>query len=110
MITFIAQLTVGIIFNDGYPVTVCKLDQFLAPLQAESGTARVLEVRKHVNKLWPDTKRGLQLIHDHAILVCSDRDVLSAIGIPSLQRSQIRRRFDHDVIAAVKEQPSNKIQ
>src|SRR6266508_270868 len=110
MLTLITQLTIWIVFNDRNPIAICQFDQFVASLQAERRATRVLEVRHDIDELRSDAKRGFQFIYDHPILIRTDRDVLRAIGIPSLQCTQISWRFHDDVVAAVDKQPSNKIQ
>src|SRR6266487_2116165 len=110
MVTLIAQLTVWIIFNNRNPIAIGQLDQFVASLQTESRAARVLEIRENINELRSDAKRGFQFIHNHTILICTDGDVLRAIGVPGLQCTQIGWRFHYDVVAAVDEQPPDEIQ
>src|SRR6185369_13760327 len=110
MVTVIPQLAVGIVLNDRHAIPVRQFNQFLPSFETEGRATWVLEVREDINELWPDSQRGFQLIYDHAILIRTDRDVLRAVGVPGLQRTQIGRRFDHNIIAAVEEQPSNKIQ
>src|SRR6185503_14704712 len=56
MLTVIAQLTVGIIFDDRHPVFIRQFNEFLAPFEAEGRTAWVLKVWEDVNEFWSDAK------------------------------------------------------
>ncbi len=110
MLTFIAQLPVGIILHDRHTVLVRQFHQLLAAFEAEGRASRVLKVREHVDKFRSNSKRGFQFIHDHAVLVRAYRDILRAIRIPRLQRTKICGRFHHNVITAIQKQTSDKIQ
>ncbi len=110
MVALVAQLAVGIVLDDRHAVPVSQFHQPHAPLQAEGGPARVLEIGQNVNELRSDTQRFFKLVHDHPVFVGRYRDILCAIGIPGLKRSQVGGQFDHDVVTLIDEQPSEQIE
>ncbi len=94
----------------GNVIYLSTFSKLLAAAQAEGEAARVLEVRQDVDKLGADAESGFELVDHHAVFIATDCDVLGAVGIPGLEGAEISGGFDDDVVAAVDEQPSDKIE
>ncbi len=46
---------------------------------------RILKIGQNVHELRSDAECGFEFVHDHAVLISADRDVLCTIRIPGLQ-------------------------
>src|SRR5687768_16355759 len=110
VVTLITQLTIGIILNDRHTIFIGQVDQLLAAFEAEGRAARVLKIWKGINEFRSDAKRFFQFVHDHTVLIRADGDVLRSVGIPRLHRTKIGGRFHHNIIAAINEKSSDKVQ
>jgi hypothetical protein len=98
---FVAKLSVGIVLDDGHTIFIRKFNQLLAAFKTQSGTGGILEVGKDIDEFRTDAQCFFQLIHNHAIFIRRNGDVLSSVGIPGLQCTEVSGRFQGDVIAAV---------
>ncbi len=78
MLAFIAKLVVGVVFDDGNPVTVSQINQLLTAFKRERYGGGILEVGEYVDNLGPVRS------------ACSRRPC--ACRARQLQRLRIRRR------------------
>ncbi len=79
MLAFIAKLVVGVVFDDGNPVTVSQITSCLRRSSVERYAGGILEVGEYVDKLWSGCAAPVQ----GRPCACSARQ---------LQRLRIRRR------------------
>ena len=110
MVALVTQLAVRIVFDDRHAIPVSQFHQSHAAFQAEGGAARVLKIGQDIDEFRSDAQRFFKLIHDHPVFVGRDGNVLRAVGIPGLKRSQVGGRFDHDMVTLIDEQPSEQIE
>ena len=107
-----AQVAVGVVLDGGHAVLVDDLHELLAALQRPGAAGGVLEVGDDIDEL--DVRRGredlVQLFHDHAVLIGGDGDEVGLILLEGVDRAEIARALEHDVVARVEEELAQEVQ
>ena len=112
VLTFKAELAIGVILNDGDLVLIDDVHELLAALERPGAAGRVLEVGDDVDHL-DVLGRGehfLKLFHDHAVAVGGDGDKVRLAGLESVQGAEVGRALNDDDIALVAENTCRVIQ
>ena len=106
-----AQLAVGVVLNDRGARGLEYLCRALAHRLGVGQARRVLEVRYHIDELRVVLlERLLQLVAVDAVLVQADGDYLRVVQMEGLQRGQVARLLDGDLVARVYQRRRDHVQ
>ena len=73
----------------------------------------ILKIRNEIEKLRKrigSFEDALERFRDEPVLVGIDRQIAALIGVEGLNRAEIRRIFEHDVIAGIEEDFTDQIE
>ncbi len=110
VLPLVAELSVGVVLDDGRAVVVGELDEAPAPLEAQGDTRGVLEVREDVEELRPAAQLGLEPPDVEAVVVHGDGEVVRLVGAPRLEGPQVGRRLGEDAVARVHEELADEVE
>ena len=106
----VAQLAVGIVFDDGQVQLGGTLDQRDAAFQAERAAGGVLEVGQRVEEARAAGQLGRDGLGDQAAVIGEHRHVLGLVQAERLQRAQVAGVFDQDLAVLVDQHLAQQVQ
>jgi hypothetical protein len=90
-------------------ISIRQLHQALPPFQRQGDTRGILEIWQDIDKLRTSPQGLLEVIGIHTLLVKGDGDVFCPIGVPGLQRSQVSRLLNQDMISGINEDLADQV-
>ena len=94
MLAFVAELAVGIVFDDRNAVFIGQQNELVAASFGKRDARRILKVGQDVHEFRAGAQAGIELVGEQAIVIDRHGDILGSVNVECLQRAEIGGRFE----------------
>ena len=112
ILTLEAQLTVGVILDDGDLIAIDDLHELMTAIQIPGAAGGVLEIGNNVDHLHAlgGGQDLLQLVHDHTAVIGGNFDELGLAGLERIDGAQVGGALQQHDVTGVQEHAGREVQ